>query len=278
MTAEGSAEREGGAREHSSGRSPACVCLLPACRSTHPSAVPAGAPACGWRRLTCGRGPRCTGRASPHVPEASPVRWALRPCRWSGCPHTRQSGLARHLARPAMPGMEVKPGLAVLPVHPCDLLCGLRPSVPHPPLQAAEYTELQRSAQWLLGRGSCERLLLLAQSLGPRLPYGQLGGIPSTAQRRDEQGWSPRCNTVPSGGSGRTRCAGLRAPGPEPSVALESSRPQWAHLPPARVGAVGLDLVHALLVAGHLAHWEVMVGWGGGAGWSQAEHQGPRLP
>jgi hypothetical protein len=42
---------------------------------------------------------------------------------------------------------------------------------------------------------------------------------------------------------------------------LESSRLGHAHLLPAHVGAVALNLVYALLVAGHLAYWEV-ARWG----------------
>lgn len=92
---------DGAGERRQGGCAPAPSCPLPP--DTHLSAVPVGAPACGWQRPTCGRGPRCTGRASPHVPEASPAQQALRPCHWSGCPRTRRSGLARRLARSAVP-------------------------------------------------------------------------------------------------------------------------------------------------------------------------------
>ena len=95
-------EAGGGAGEcRQGGCAPAPSCPLPP--DTHLSAVPVGAPACGWQRPTCGRGPQCTGRASPHVPEASPAQQALRPCHWSDCPRTRRSGPARRLARSAVP-------------------------------------------------------------------------------------------------------------------------------------------------------------------------------
>lgn len=142
----------------------------PPAPDTHLSAVPVVAPVCGWQRLTCGRGLRCTGRASPHVPEASPAQWARRPCHWSGCPRTHQSGLARHLARSVTPEVGVRSVWA--PSLPA----------PHPPYR-------------LLGVPSWGGEL--PGRLGPGLPCAQSWRLPST-WRREEQAWGLEMHLSPA--------------------------------------------------------------------------------
>lgn len=178
----------------------ACLYAGPTCHSTHLSAALAGAPAYGWRHLTCGRGPRCIGRASPRVPEAFPVQWALKPCHWLSCPRTRQSGLARYPARSAIPGGGGEAWISCPPWLPSGLLYGRHPSVPHSPLQllsamgcrgqikghgaGTPYEEHPESSE-----SSQIQRLPLPSTQDPTFHVGTvMGGIPSTTQGREEQG------------------------------------------------------------------------------------------
>lgn len=215
LTAAGSSKKVDRAGECSVGRravpkAPHGAYLLqgPTCHSTHLSAVPAGALSCGWQHLTCGRGPQYTVHASPRVPEASPARWAPKPCHWLGCPRKHQSDLVQHLARSAMPRVGVRPGLAVLSC-PFGLLCGPCPSAPHSlpySLPNASHCRGQLNSSW--AGASCKEHPQPLRTVSPgscchssawdpaNFLKGTTGG-PFT-QRKEEQGQVLRCTHKPS--------------------------------------------------------------------------------